>query len=71
LLVAWIHRSMLWALLPHDDFTTRTLLVTAATGSLRRKASLLNGGDGRADQRITLAVPVTACTWCMCERRRG
>ena len=24
-----------------------------------RKASLLNGGDGRADQRITLAVPVT------------
>jgi hypothetical protein len=39
----------------------RTLSVTAAyrLSEAGQKASLLNGGDGRADQRITLAVPVT------------
>jgi hypothetical protein len=40
---------------------TRTLTVTAVyrLSETGRKASLLNGGDGRADQRVKISVPLT------------
>ena len=60
-LVASTRRSTPWVPLPPSVESARTLSVTAdyRLSEAGRKASLLSGGNGRAEQRVKLAVPLT------------
>ena len=58
--LASIRRFTLWGLPPGDSCRERADVVVTADYRLRlTKASLLNGGNGRAEQRLKVSVPLT------------